>query len=97
MEKIHFKEGDDVAFKDNLYQKMNVIEVVYRIIEVPDKPKADGSGFTKKKVNKLDGIICLWYDLKGNLHKEKFHSRVIVPWSIAEKGAEAVHKYLQPI
>ena len=94
-EKEYFKEGDEVAYKDNLYQRMTVSEIVYKPIEIPDEPKSDGSGFTKKKVNKLDGIVCVWFDKDGKFMKEKFHSHNIVPWRIAEQGVVAVHNYLQ--
>ena len=95
--KVKFNEGYDVAYKNNLYQPMTVQEIVYRKTEVPYKEKEDGSGFETKPASKLVGLICTWFDKDGKFHKELFHSRVLVPWSIAEQGAMAVHNYLNAI
>ena len=74
---------------------MTVKEIIYRSIDVPDKEKEDGTGFTRRRVSKLDGILCYWWDKDGEFHEIKFHSRVIVPWRIAEQGGASVHTYLQ--
>ena len=95
--KEHFKEGDDVAHKNNLIQMMTVKEIIYKNIDVPVKAKEDGSGFEKKSVSKLDGILCYWWDDKREYHEVKFHSREIVPWRIALQGTIAVHNYLNQL
>lgn len=92
--KVRFKEGDQVAYKDNLYLPMTVKEIIYKKVEVPTEAKDDGSGFVKKMTSKLDGILCQWFDKDGKYMEVKFHSKVLVPWEIAEEGAMEVIKYL---
>lgn len=93
-ERVRFKEGDTVAYFDNLYTCMTVKEIIYKKVDVPVKPKEDGSGFEKKTVSRLDGILCQWFDAEQKYHEIKFHSRSLVPWDVAKEGAIAVSKYL---
>lgn len=94
--KVMFKEGDDVAFKNNLYLKMTVKEIILKTIEIPVREKEDGTGFEKEKRRVLDGILCFW--MKGQeLMEYKFRSDSLIPWEIAIKGAEASIKYLEDI
>ncbi len=66
-----YKEGDEVAHKENCEQLMEV----RRIIQ------------TKKNERKyIVGIECGWWTTEGKYEKEVFHSRVLVPWNIAEKS-----------
>lgn len=95
--KAKFKTGDAVAYKDNLYQPMTIQEIVYRRTSIPCKEKEDGSGFEMKETSRLVGMICVWFDKDGGFHKELFHSRVLVPWEVAEQGAVATIKYLNSI
>ena len=96
-EKIRFKEGDAVAYKDNLFLCMTVKEIIYKKVDIPVAPKQDESGFVRKSISKLDGILCQWFDKDQVYHEVKFHSRVLVPWNIAEQGMVAVMNYLQKI
>lgn len=91
-----FKEGDDVAFKNNIGLKMTVEEIVFKTISVPVSEKEDGSGFEKKEKRIIDGIVCFW--MKGaEVCNHKFRTDVLVPWEIAMKGIDAVATYLESI
>ena len=92
--KILFKEGDDVAFKNNIGLKMTVKEIAYKTNLLPVKPKEDGSGFEREQRRCLDGIKSFW--MKGSeIIEHKFHSDTLVPWDIATKGIDAVLEYLK--
>ena len=100
--KTRFKEGDSVAHKDNLKNKMTVSTIYTETIEISTGiPKKDGKGFETKPKKIIKGIGCYWFgpeeDTNGvkQQHDYRYHSRDLVPWEIAVKGVEEVIKYLE--
>ena len=72
IEKRHlFKEGDEVAHKENTSQIMEVRRIVKR---------------TKNNWKFIIGIECGWWNTDGEYQKEIFHTKVLVPWEIALKS-----------
>ncbi len=96
-----YKEGEDVAHKDNLKSKMTIYEIFTETIQVSTgvlKPNA--KEFEKKSKKIIRGIGCHWFgpeNEKGEkeLITHRFHSRELVPWDIAQKGIEEVIKYFE--
>ena len=87
MSNYRFEPDEAVAHIENLGQKMIVKEIKRRKIAL-------SSG---KEVMKIDGIEVYWFEgeeLKKTIKKEKFHSELLVPWSVAEKGKDAVTKWI---
>lgn len=94
-----FSENDKVAHVENLGQLMIVKEVKRRtVFQSTGEPDESGTGFKKVQKNKIDGIICYWFEGEdGHKRKqeEKFHSELLVPWSVAAQGKEAVDEWIQ--
>jgi hypothetical protein len=84
-EKIFYKEGDEVAHKENPSLKMNVKAVLFKDHKIPG---------TDKSKKFLIGIRCAWWKSKEEYVFQIFHSRELVPWNIAEKGKEAIIEWL---
>lgn len=78
------KEGDEVAHKENITLKLQVIRVI-------KKKKLMKDGKTKDFVL---GILCGWWN-DTKYEKETFHTNHLVPWEIAEKGYVSVISYLE--
>ena len=78
-----FREGDEVAHKENIGLKLQVIKVVRKKKVLSDNKTRDF----------VLGIQCGWWD--GDTYaKEIFHTNHLVPWSIAEAGYVSVIRYL---
>lgn len=98
MRGYHFSEQEEVAHVDCLEVKMRVIKLCWRYVEQSTgEPKGDPKeGFEKQKKKWLDAIQCQWWE--GNsLKNGKFHSRMLIPWVIAEKGTKEVEEWLEQI
>jgi len=81
--KYFFSEGEEVAHKENIQQKMFIESILFTTYEKPTgKDKSDGN-IEKKITRKIIGIKCHWWDNKG-YHEGKFHKTELVPWVIAE-------------
>jgi hypothetical protein len=94
-DKYRLKENDPVAHIENLEQKMIVKEIKRRTVFVSTgETDAENGGFKKVKKNKIDGILVYWFENKVYQEK-KFHSNMLIPYSIAEQGKEAVEKWLK--
>jgi hypothetical protein len=94
-----FSESDAVAHVDNLEQKMIVKEVKRRIVfQSTGETDEENGGFKKIERSKIDGIIVYWFEEiesgKKSIREQKFHSSMLVPYSVAQKGREAVDKWL---
>jgi len=99
MAKHKFKEGDEVAHVANLKKKMFVNRILYE-----DKKIYAGTenGERTHQVKRfITGIECYWYMVnKGSktdeqeYDKNKFHSKHLIPWEIAEKGHDDVYKWI---
>jgi hypothetical protein len=91
-----FREGDEVAYKNNIGVKMVVKEIVLRTISVPVREKTDGTGFEKEDKRVLDGIVCFW--MTGSTMNEfKFRSDLLVPWDVAIQGIAKVAEYIDMV
>jgi hypothetical protein len=94
MKNFHFEETDRVAHIENLEQAMTVKEVKRRTIFIrTDEMNAEKTEFIKKKVNRIEGIVCYWWEDKKYMEKS-FHSEMLVPFEIAEKGKEEAEKWI---
>lgn len=82
--KIYFRDGDEVAHKDNIELRMEV----RRILRTR---KEDDNGVKKSYTI---GIECGWWDGE-NYCKEKFHTAKLVPWDIAAEGYISVIKWIE--
>jgi uncharacterized protein YodC (DUF2158 family) len=91
-----FREGDELAHKDNLAHKITVYEIFTETIMVADGYSEEKKCFIKKPKKVIRGIGCHWFE-NGQLQTHRFHSRELVPWEVAQKGASAVHDYLTNI
>lgn len=90
--KFRFKEGDEVAHKDNLETKM----IVDRIIKKSYKYKDFTSDPPQEKIGiKILGISCHWWNKDNNIERFKFHTQEIIPFDIAKKGQKSVDKWLK--
>ena len=93
-----FSPKEEVAHIENLSQKMRVIEVKWKFgyVTTPNSRIQTGENgkptFEKEKKRMIDGIECEWF-FEGKLERKKFHSELLVPWPIAEKGKEAAEKF----
>lgn len=83
----YLKEGDMVAHKENLDQKLEV----RRIIRQKSKINTDNGEAIKVFTR---GIECGWWASQTDYKKEVFHTKSLVPWDIAQEGFIAVVKYL---
>jgi hypothetical protein len=99
MDDFRFSINDAVAHVENLGQKMLVKEIKRRTVmqstgEIDEVTKQ----FKKIPKNKIDGIVVYWFegDEGHKVSKEqKFHSELLVPFTIAQQGKEAVEEWQQ--
>jgi uncharacterized protein YodC (DUF2158 family) len=77
--KIYFKEGDEVAHKENIELKMEVRRVI-RIV--------------KDEKKYIIGIECGWWE-DSVYKKEKFHTSKLIPWSVAQQGYVSTVKWIE--
>jgi len=83
--KILFKEGDEVAHKENLNTQLEV----RKIIRAKKRGRKEGEPDRTFTL----GIECGWW--VGNEYRvQVFHTNVLVPWSIASDGYTSVVRYL---
>ena len=86
--KRYFKEGQEVAHKENLSNKMEVRRIIRMTKKAKDKQDID---------RKLTlGIECGWWNGEAYC-KEVFHTNSLVPWEIAEEGFISVQKYIDSL
>lgn len=100
MGKNKFQRNEEVAHIENLPLKMRVVEVKWKYGEVSTgeltRSPEGKPVFKKVKKRLIDGILCEWWE--GNqLHRQKFHSELLVPWPIAEKGKQAAEEFVESI
>lgn len=94
------KEGDPVVHISNLSFIMTVQELVYKRQEIFCDEKEQNAQFdvnSKKFVrNKkiLIGVKCKWMSNEA-VNYSSFHSRELIPLSIANKGIEAINKFIE--
>ena len=90
--KFRFKEGSEVAHKDNLSNKMIVTRIIkksYRYKDFFKTPPEEKTGI------KILGIACHWWDTSNQIQRFRFHTQELVPWDIAQKGQGSVDKWLK--
>lgn len=99
-EKKFFKEGDEVAHKENPNLKMEVRRIIKIKRSVPGSDPKEFHSFTV-------GIECGWWKasnngeqekdnfLKDDYRKEVFHSKSLVPWDVAQLGFVAMLEWLK--
>ena len=96
MKGYHFSELEEVAHVDCLQVKMRVKKLIWKYVDVPNgipkNPATDG--FNKEKKKLLDAIQTEWWE-DGKFKTGKFHSKMLVPWFMAEKGKQAVEEWLE--
>ena len=83
--KLFFKEGDEVAHKENPLLKMEV----RRIIRTKLKPRKEGEPDRRF----THGIECGWWGENGYC-QEIFHTRSIVPYDVAQMGFNEIIRWL---
>jgi hypothetical protein len=99
MLKHHFREGESVYHKENLEQTITVSRILKESIEINSGLDKETNTPIKKRVNRMIGIECHWWQKTDNsrekvLMKQKFHSSELVPIEIGSKGKEAVIEWL---
>lgn len=95
-----FSVNDVVAHIENLSQKMIVREIKRRkVFQSTGEPDETTGGFKKVEKNKIDGIVVYWFEeISGGrkiMKEEKFHSELLVPFTVAQEGQEAADKWLE--
>ena len=95
MKDFHFEPNDKVAHIENLEQAIIVKEIKRRKIFVStgEKDPQNTKAFIKKPVNRIEGILCYWWQNKEYMEKT-FHSEMLVPWEVAEKGKVESQKWI---
>jgi len=100
-QEFRFNQNDAVAHTENLEQKLIVKEIKRRRVDVSTGKiitNSEGkSVFEKITKNKIDGILCYWFEKTddGKKYKEeKFHSELLCPWNVAQKGEKEVEKWV---
>jgi hypothetical protein len=88
----YFKEGDDVAHKDNLGIKLEVIRVIK---EFKKFNTTRGNSTLQETRCVIKGIECGWWGPDKIYYKNVFHSNSLVPWHIAETDYVTVMKYME--
>ena len=95
MKDFHFEPNDKVSHIENLDQTMIVKEIKRKAIFVrTDKLSEDGKEYLKKKVNRIEGILCYWWE-EGKYIEKIFHSEMLVIAEIAEKGKEEAERWIE--
>ncbi len=97
--RVHFKEGDEVAHKENLSLKLEVIDIKKTKRKVFGRTKKDKDGkeildeSNTEMKSFIIGIECGWW--VGDDYKTAiFHTKSLVPFDVAQDGFVAVQKYL---
>lgn len=94
MKGYRFKEGESVAHIDQLGHKMVVSRILYQFRK-PKPLKDQGEQMILAK-RYMIGIECRWW-VDNAIRKEKFHSRELVPFHVAQQGREIVLQWLEDI
>ena len=89
--KFYFKEGDEVAHKDNLGVKLTVQRIIKEFKTIRSE-KASSTLIERRCM--LKGIECGWWGPDKQYYKNVFHSTSLIPFEVAEEGFVAVEKYL---
>lgn len=92
------KEGEPVAHITDLSTQMTIKELLYKRAEIFCDEKEPNAFFDtsqnrwirNKKL--LVGVRCRWM-VDGHFESTDFHSKELVPWSIALEGAAAVDDF----
>jgi len=93
-EKYKFQEGEKVAHISNLKLELFINRIIFKSVKIPvlyqDKKVSE------KSVSKIDSIEVSFADPEtGRLHKDRFHSRLLVPWEVAKKGELTAIRWLE--
>lgn len=96
MERYKFKEGDIVYHIENLKQRMTVSRVLRQTKQIPTE-EIDLETKKFKKVDKVffNGLECYWWDDKKDYHKEKFHSKLLIPSHIVDMGSASIKVFME--
>lgn len=81
------KSGDPVVHITNL-------EFIYTVEKLIFQSKEINTSEGKKKVSRIRGVQCKFYDDKGVLHSELMHSKELIPHKIAQKGPLEACKFV---
>jgi hypothetical protein len=84
MDVIHIDIVRKMAGKPIINNIMHIQDVVYKIIEKEGK-----------KLRRIQGVRCYWYDENNNYKDNLFFSRDLVPLEIARLGVGEVDKWLK--
>lgn len=90
--KVYFKEGDEIAHKENLEHKMYVARILK--VRVPSKELDKEGNFNGKYYSRIEGVECHWW-MNNDLKTAKFHTRELVPFDIAKEGKEKVKEWIE--
>ena len=93
MKSHRFREGDEVAHKENRKQKMFVRALLYETKEISAGHDGEGKSKTENKRFIL-GVECHWWDADSNLNRDKFHTRELLPWSVAQKKVIEIQEWI---
>ena len=92
--KHKFKEGEDVAHKENISQKLTVSRILKESISYPSGETDTQGNEIKKLGTRMIWIECHWW-VDGKLMIHQFHSRELVPFEIASQGKDAVIEWIE--
>lgn len=93
-----FRIPEQVAHIGNLSLMMTTKEIKYKKFDSSTGvPRDDGiAGFKTEPKKKIEGILVEWWE--GNDYKKDiFHTGVLVPWDIAQKGPAESHGWLEKV
>lgn len=79
--KFRFKIGDSVAHRSNRVLEMIVCDIVY---------KEEGNANGKRR---LEGIK-VQYPLLGEVKTEVYHSKLLIPFDIAQKSPQEIQQWI---
>ena len=89
--KYWISKGIEVVHRDRIGQPNLESSKMYVQRIIKKKIYSD----TKESVGHvIDGIRCYWYDKKGELKVENFHSKHLIPYEIAIQGVEETNKWI---
>lgn len=87
------KPGIEVAHKENPALKLYVVDVVKEFREIPTGKKESNGSLEFERKQRILGVDCRY--LKETEWKfQRFHTRELVPWEVAEKGKNEIIDFL---
>jgi|GEM_PF-2339207 len=93
-EKYKFQEGEKVAHISNLKLPLFINRIIFKSVKIP--VLLQDKKITEKTVSKIYAIEVSYADPQtSRLLKDRFHSRLLIPWAVAVKGQRAAINWLE--